>query len=142
MPNSRNLLTIWHLLCLGFLSSLIVFLLGHGICMLKGGKSIGIGYINISKFLFNPTKYQLIFQNVSPFSSESEQIAYGRYIKLLYFPFGLFMFILVFVQAIVFIIITFGNHLGIVIIRASNCGFQPEHVKCIHIDLYKNPYKK
>jgi len=130
-PHKDYLTLLWHILCLGFLSSLIAFIIGQGCNTFIAGKSAGTGFVAISRFLLNPSKNQIIYQKESPFSKEPEWIAYGKIIRIIYFPFALILLMILSVQATILILSSCGAPLLIKMVRMLKYLFQPEHVKYI-----------
>ncbi len=84
---------IWHIPFLGFLFSLAYALWGLLLCCTIVLYPIGLGYLQLAKFLLSPFSSQMVDRaDLDVLRGESHNVileGYETIIRILYFPFGL-----------------------------------------------------
>ena len=81
---------LWHVPFLGFLSALGTFLIGGLLVITVIGAPLGLGLIQLSKFLLTPFSSAMISKKDLKADQNKLWQTFGIIVRILYFPFGLF----------------------------------------------------
>lgn len=92
---------IWHIPFLGFVSAFLTFLIGGILTLTVVGAPIGLGLIQLSRFLLAP--FTNVMADRSAMSDEDNKAwkVYGYIVRILYLPIGLILSAIVLVQMVI-----------------------------------------
>ena len=124
---------IWLVPFLGFLNALFVFIIGGLLVITVVGAPIGLGLIQLSKFLLAPFSKSMVSKSDLNIDQNKLWKTFGIIVRILYFPIGLILVIITFLQ----ILALFGSLIGIpialVLIKTLRTFFNPVNKKCVPI---------
>ena len=122
---------LWHVPFLGFLSALFVFLIGGLFVITVIGAPIGLGLIQLSKFLLSPFSSAMI--NKKELNSEQNKLwqSFSIIVRILYFPFGLILAIITLFQIVALFITIVGIPVALVLAKALGTYFNPVNKICV-----------
>ena len=118
---------LWHIPFLGFLTALGVFLTGCLFLITVIGAPIGLGLIQLSKFLLTPFSSAMVSKKDLGKSQNKLWLAFGFIIRILYFPFGLFLAIVTIFQIAALFITIVGIPVALVLAKSLGTYFNPVH---------------
>ena len=122
---------IWHIPFLGFVSAFFTFLLGCFLVITIIGAPIGLGLIQLSKFLLSPYSSQMIYEGELNINQNILWKSYGVIIRILYFPFGLILAIVAIIQVVGLFITIIGIPVAIVVAKSISTFFNPVGKKSV-----------
>jgi uncharacterized membrane protein YccF (DUF307 family) len=122
---------LWHIPFLGFLSALGTFLLGGLLVITVIGAPIGFGLIQLSKFLLAPFSNSMVDGN--DLNQDQNQLwkSFGFIIRILYFPLGLFLAIVVIFQIVGLFVTLIGIPIALVLAKSLSTYFNPVNKTCV-----------
>jgi uncharacterized membrane protein YccF (DUF307 family) len=125
---------IWHIPFLGFLTAFWTFLIGLLLIVTVIGSPIGLGLVQLSKFLLTPFSSAMI-----PKSQIADQnklwLAYGLIIRILYFPIGLILAIITICQIVGLFLSLIGIPVAIVLAKSLGTYFNPVNKVCVPVEV-------
>lgn len=124
---------LWHFPFLGFLSALGTFIIGGLFVITVIGAPIGLGMIQLSKFLLAPFSNAMISK--TELGSDQNPIwkTFGIIVRILYFPFGLFLAIMAVIQIAGLFITIIGIPVALVVAKSLGTYFNPVNKVCVPI---------
>jgi uncharacterized membrane protein YccF (DUF307 family) len=122
---------LWHFPFLGFLTSLVTFLMGGLFVITVVGSPIGLGLIQLSKFLLAPFSKAMVSKNDLNVEQNKAWKTYGTIIRILYFPFGLFLSIMTIFQIAGLFITIIGIPVALVLAKSLGTYFNPINKVCV-----------
>jgi len=122
---------IWHFPFLGFLSALGVFLTGGLFVITVIGSPIGLGLIQLSKFLLSPFSSAMISKEEINIEQNKLWQSFSLIIRILYFPFGLILTIVTTLQIAGLCISLIGIPVALVLAKSLGTYFNPVNKKCV-----------
>lgn len=132
MKTIGNLL--WHFPCFGFVSASIVYLFGLLLTITVIASPIGLGLMELGKFLFWPFGNSMANRNENDMNSNILWKAYSTIVMILYLPFGiLFTFVAIFQIFFLFISII-GIPAALVIAKSLGTFINPVNKVCLTRD--------
>jgi uncharacterized membrane protein YccF (DUF307 family) len=122
---------IWHIPFLGFLNSLFTFLLGAFLVLTIIGAPIGLGLIQLSKFLLTPFSSEMV--NKKDLKKEQNKLwtSYGLIVRIIYFPFGLGLAIITICQITFLFLTIVGIPIAIILTKSLSTFFNPVNKKSV-----------
>lgn len=126
---------IWHIPFLGFLTALLTFLIGGLLVISVIGAPLGLGLIQLSKFLIAPFSYQLISKKDLQAEQNTLWKYYGFIVRIVYFPLGLLIAILTVFQIVGLFLSIIGIPVALVLSKALGTYFNPVNKVCVPIDV-------
>lgn len=122
---------LWHFPFLGFLSALFTFLIGGLLTITIVGAPLGLGLIELSKFLLAPFSNEMISK--SQLKNEENQLwkSFGFIVRIVYFPIGLFLSVAVIFQIVCLFISLVGIPVALVLAKSIGTFFNPVNKKCV-----------
>ena len=122
---------LWHVPFLGFLSALGIFLIGGLLVITVIGAPLGLGLIQLSKFLLTPFSSAMISKK----DLKADQIklwqTFGIIVRILYFPFGLFLAVVTVFQIAGLFITIIGIPVALVLAKSLGTYFNPVNKTCV-----------
>ncbi|MFA6924718.1 MAG: YccF domain-containing protein [Bacteroidales bacterium] len=126
---------IWHIPFLGFLMAIWVFILGSLLVVTVIASPIGLGLIEYSKFLFTPFSKAMVSKSDLNVEQNKLWKVYSTIVRVLYFPFGLFNFIIGVFQVVGLFVSIIGIPCAIVVAKSLGIYFNPVNKKCVPISV-------
>ena len=126
---------IWYFPFFGFVFAILTAISGLFWCLTVIGLPLGLGLLQIAKFLFAPHTYELISQkDLSAAKGESRNqawVIFSAIIRVLYFPIGLLLAISYIFIAIANFISIIGIPNGLVYVKLIPAVFNPVGKVCV-----------
>ena len=122
---------LWHLPYLGFLSALGTFLIGGLFVITVIGAPIGLGLIQLSKFLLTPFSSAMISKKDLKADQNKMWQTFGIIVRIIYFPFGLLLAIVTVFQIVGLFITIIGIPVALVLAKSLGTYFNPVNKICI-----------
>lgn len=122
---------IWHIPFMGFMSAFFTFLLGLFLVMTIIGAPIGLGLIQLAKFLLTPFSSEMVDKEVLNQRSNLVWEAYSFIVRIIYFPFGLILAIMTLFQIVGLCISIVGIPLAIILSKSLSTYFNPVNKVCV-----------
>ena len=122
---------LWHVPFLGFLSALATFLLGGLLVITIIGAPIGLGLIQLSKFLLSPFSKEMVSKNELGEKQNALWKTFGIIVRIIYFPFGLILAVVTLFQIVGLFISIFGIPVAIVLAKSLGTYFNPVNKTCV-----------
>ena len=122
---------LWHVPFLGFMNALATFLIGCLFVITVIGAPIGLGLIQLSKFLLTPFSSGMINKrDLKPDQNQAWQ-TFGIIARILYFPFGLILAVLTVFQIAGLFITIIGIPIALVLAKSLGTFFNPVNKTCV-----------
>lgn len=122
---------LWHIPFMGFLSAFITFLIGGLLVITVVAAPIGLGLIELSKFLLMPFSYKMISKKDLGKKQNELWETYSFIIRILYFPFGLILAIIVIFQIVGLFVTIIGIPVALVLAKSLGTYFNPVNKVCV-----------
>ena len=123
---------LWHFPFFGFVSAIIVYLLGLILTATVIAAPIGLGLMEYGKFLFVPFGHAMVSKSEISVEKNEAWKTYSTIIMILYLPFGIVMCLLAAIQVVGLVISIIGIPAAIVIAKSLGTLFNPVNKKCVH----------
>jgi len=124
---------LWHFPFFGFLSALFTFLLGGLLVITVIGAPIGLGLIQLSRFLLSPFSSAMVSKSDLDNNQNKLWQTFGIIVRILYFPFGLFLTIVTIFQIAALFVSLIGIPVALVLAKALGTYFNPVNKKCVPV---------
>lgn len=124
---------IWHFPFFGFVSAIFTYLLGIILTATVIASPIGLGLLEYGKFLFVPFGNAMVSK--SKLNQETPNPLWKTYstvIRIIYFPFGLFLTIVNILQIVGLFISIIGIPVALVLAKSIGTYFNPINKVCVH----------
>lgn len=122
---------LWHVPFLGFLSALGTFLIGGLLVITVIGAPLGLGLIQLSKFLLTPFSSAMISKKDLKVDQNKLWQTFGIIVRILYFPFGLFLAVVTVFQIAGLFITIIGIPVALVLAKSLGTYFNPVNKTCV-----------
>lgn len=122
---------LWHVPFLGFLSALGTFLIGGLFVITVLGAPIGLGLIQLSKFLLAPFSNSMISKSDIQADQNAAWKIFGIIVRILYFPFGLFLAVVTVFQIAGLFVTIVGIPVALVLAKSLGTYFNPVNKTCV-----------
>jgi uncharacterized membrane protein YccF (DUF307 family) len=122
---------IWHFPFFGFLAAFCVFLVGGLFVITVIGAPIGLGLIQLSKFLLAPFSNAMISKSDLNIEQSQAWKTFGIIATILYIPFGLFLCVIAVCQIAGLFISILGIPAALVIAKSLGTYFNPVNKVCV-----------
>ena len=122
---------LWHIPFLGFLSALGTVLIGGLFIITVIGAPIGLGLIQLSKFLLTPFSSAMISKKDLNVDQNKLWQSFSFIVRILYFPFGLFLAIVTIFQIAGLFITIIGIPVALVLAKSLGTYFNPVNKNCV-----------
>ena len=116
---------LWHIPFLGFLSALTTFIIGGLLVLTVIAAPIGLGLIQLSKFLLTPFSSEMV--NKKDLQTKQNKLwqSFGFIVRIIYFPIGLVLTIATAIQVVGLFISIIGIPVAIVLAKSLGTYFNP-----------------
>lgn len=122
---------LWHFPFFGFVSAILVYLLGLLFTVTVVAAPIGLGLMEFGKFLFVPFGNTMVSKADLNMEQNQAWKAYSTIIMVLYFPFGLFFAVLAIFQVFFLCCTIVGIPVALVIAKSLGTYLNPVNKKCV-----------
>ena len=122
---------LWHVPFLGFLTALGTFLVGGLLVITVIGAPLGLGLIQLSKFLLTPFSSAMVSKNDLNTDQNKAWKTFGIIVRVLYFPFGLFLAVVTIIQIAFLFVSIFGIPVALVLAKSLGTYFNPVNKVCV-----------
>lgn len=123
---------LWHFPFFGFVSAIIVYILGLLLTITVIAAPIGLGLMEFGKFLFIPFGQAMISKRDLNVKQNKAWAAYSTLIMILYFPFGLILCLLAILQLAGLVMSIVGIPAALVIAKSLGTYLNPVNKVCVH----------
>ena len=122
---------LWYFPFFGFVSAIIVFLLGTLLTITVIAAPIGLGLIQYSKFLFRPFGNTMISKKELNVEQNKYWALYSKIVMIIYFPIGLICTICAIFQVAGLFISIIGIPSALVIAKSLGTYLNPVNKVCV-----------
>ncbi|MFK7750691.1 MAG: YccF domain-containing protein [Kordia sp.] len=122
---------IWHIPFLGFMNALFTFLLGSILVLTVIGAPIGLGLIELSKFLLTPFSSEMVDKKHLKKEQNELWKSYGKIVRIIYFPFGLVLAIITIFQIVLLFVSIIGIPVAVILSKSLDTYFNPVNKKSV-----------
>lgn len=122
---------LWHIPFLGFVSAISVYLFGLLLTITVVAAPIGLGYMELGKFLFCPFGNVMVSKSKLNVEQNAAWKTYGTIVRILFIPFGLLFFLAGLCQAIALFMTIIGIPVALVVIKSLGTYWNPVNKKCV-----------
>lgn len=122
---------LWHFPFFGFLSTLATFLIGSLFLITVIGAPIGLGLIQLSKFLLAPFSSEMIDQKDLKKDQNQLWQSFSFIVKIIYFPIGLLLVIVTIFQIAGLFITLVGIPVALVFAKSLSTFMNPVDKVCV-----------
>jgi uncharacterized membrane protein YccF (DUF307 family) len=126
---------IWHIPFLGFISAFCTFLIGGLLVITVVGSPIGLGLIQLSRFLLTPFSMSMISKRDLKADQNKLWLAFGFLIRIIYFPFGLVLSVITVFQIAGLFLSVVGIPVALVLAKSLGTYFNPVNKVCVPIEV-------
>ena len=126
---------IWHIPFLGFLSALWAFIIGGLLVITIIGSPIGLGLIELSKFLLTPFSMTMIDKSDLKTNQNILWRVFSVIIRIIYFPIGLILAIVTICQIVGLFISLVGIPVALVLAKSLGTYFNPVNKVCVPVEV-------
>ncbi len=122
---------LWHFPFFGFITALTTFLIGGLLILTIIGAPLGLGLIQLSKFLLSPFSSAMI--NKKELKTEQNKLwsSFGLIVRVLYFPIGLILAIATIFQIVALFVTIVGIPVALVLAKSLGTFFNPVNKVCV-----------
>ncbi|PIE84427.1 MAG: hypothetical protein CSA07_01560 [Bacteroidia bacterium] len=122
---------LWHIPFCGFMSALLCFLLGGLLVLTVVGAPIGLGLIQLSKFLLTPFSCAMVSKSDMDASPNKQWETFGTVVRILYFPVGVFLAVVAAFQVVGLFVTIVGIPVALVLAKSLGTFFNPVGKVCV-----------
>jgi uncharacterized membrane protein YccF (DUF307 family) len=124
---------LWHIPFLGFLQAIAVYLFGLLLTFTVVAAPIGLGYMELGKFLFWPFGNALVSKNELKVDQNKAWKTYSTIVTVLFFPFGLFFAVVGIFQVVGLFLTLIGIPAALVVSKCIGTYLNPVNKKCVPV---------
>lgn len=124
---------LWHIPFCGFLSALATFLLGGLLTLLIVPAPIGLGLLQLSKFMLAPFSYSMVSKGDLNVKQNPVWKLYSTVIMLLYLPIGCFLAVITAIQTVMLFLTIAGIPVALAMAKALGTYFNPVGKVCVPV---------
>lgn len=122
---------LWHFPFFGFVSAFFTFLVGTLLTILVIPAPLGLGLIQLSKFMLAPFSYSMSSKNDLNMEQNKYWKLYSTIIMLLYFPLGCIMAVITAIQIGLLFLSIVGIPVALALSKALGTYFNPVGKVCV-----------
>ena len=123
---------LWHIPFCGFVTAITVYLLGLILMATVVAAPIGLGLMELGKFLFFPFGHAMVSKTDLKVEQNAAWGAYSKIVMILYFPIGLCLAIVAMVQIACLFFTIVGIPPALVLAKSLGTYLNPVNKKCVH----------
>ncbi len=124
---------LWHFPFFGFITAFFTFILGGFLVITVIGAPIGMGLIQLSRFLLTPFSSSMVYKSQLSNGQNENKLwqSFGFIVRILYFPFGLGLAVMCIFQTALLFISIVGIPVAVVLAKSIGTFFNPVNRKCV-----------
>ncbi|PGH39570.1 MAG: hypothetical protein CRN43_08310 [Candidatus Nephrothrix sp. EaCA] len=122
---------LWHFPFFGFLSALGTFLIGGLLIITVAGAPIGLGLVQLARFLLTPFSSEMIDKEDLNLAQNKLWQSFSLIVRILYFPLGLLLSVMVILQIAGLFITIIGIPIALVLAKSLGTYFNPVNKICV-----------
>jgi uncharacterized membrane protein YccF (DUF307 family) len=122
---------LWHFPFFGFVNALTTFLVGLLLVITVVGSPLGLGLIQLSKFLLTPFSSAMVDKKELDTKENELWKIFGIFVRIIYFPFGLVLSVVTIVQIAGLFVSIIGIPVALVLAKSLGTYFNPVNKKCV-----------
>lgn len=122
---------LWHFPFLGFVSALATFLVGGALTLLVVTAPIGLGLMQLAKFMLAPFSYCMVSKDELAIEQNRYWKAYSSLIMILYLPLGCILAVVATVQVVLLFFTIIGIPVALVLAKSLGTYFNPVGKICV-----------
>lgn len=123
---------LWHFPFFGFVSAIIVYLIGLLLTITVIAAPIGLGLMELGKFLFWPFGNAMVSKSELNAEQNIAWKTYSTIVRILYFPIGLFFTIVGVIQVVGLFVSIIGIPAALVVAKSLGTYLNPVNKICVH----------
>jgi len=123
---------LWHIPFLGFLNAITVWLLGLLLTVTVVAAPIGLGLMELGKFLFWPFGQTMVSKADMNLEQNVVWKSYSTIVMVLYFPIGLILAVVAIFQIVGLFISILGIPVALVVAKSLSTFLNPVNKICVH----------
>ncbi|SHN68726.1 YccF domain-containing protein [Desulfovibrio litoralis] len=125
---------LWHFPFLGFMTAFLTFLLGSLLTILIIPAPIGLGLIQLSKFLLAPYSYSMVSKDDLNINQNPAWKTYSFIIMLLYLPIGIIAAVVSAMQVLGLFLTIIGIPMAIPLAKSLGTYLNPVGKVCVPVE--------
>jgi uncharacterized membrane protein YccF (DUF307 family) len=133
---------IWHIPFMGFVSAFFTFLIGGLLVLTVVGAPIGLGLLQLSRFLLTPFTMSMISRRDLRHDQNKLWLAFGFLVRILYFPFGLILAIITIFQIAGMFLSIVGIPVALVLAKSLGTYFNPVNKVCVPVEVVDEVHRR
>lgn len=122
---------LWHFPFFGFVSAILVYLLGLILTATVIAAPIGLGLMEFGKFLFVPFGHAMVNKSTLNIEQNRAWKTYSTIVTILYIPIGVVMSVILAIQVAALFISIIGIPAAIVLAKSLGTCFNPVNKKFV-----------
>lgn len=122
---------LWHFPFFGFINAFITFLVGILLVITVVGSPLGLGLIQLSKFLLTPFSSAMVDKKKLETKRNDLWEIFGIFVRIIYFPIGLILSVVTIIQIAGLFVSIIGIPVAIVMAKSLGTYFNPVNKKCV-----------
>jgi len=122
---------LWHFPFLGFVSAILVFIIGLILTATVIAAPIGIGLIEFGRFLLWPFGNAMVSKNELDIKQNAVWKSYSTIVMVLYFPLGLLLCVLAISQIVCLFLSIIGIPSALVLTKSLGTCLNPVNKQCV-----------
>ena len=122
---------LWHAPFLGFLTALGTFIVGGILVLTVIGAPLGLGLIQLSKFLLTPFSSAMVSKSDLKMDQNPLWKTFGVIVRVIYFPFGLLLAVATMIQIALLFVTIVGIPVALVLAKSLGTYFNPVNKVCV-----------
>lgn len=123
---------LWYFPFFGFIDAIIVYVLGLILTATVIAAPIGLGLMELGKFLFAPFTYEMVSKKDLNIEQNKLWKTYSTIVMILYLPLGLCLSVLTVLQIAGLFISIVGIPVAVVLAKSLPTYLNPVNKKCVH----------
>jgi len=123
---------LWHFPFFGFVSAILVYLLGLLLTATVVAAPVGLGLMEFGRFLFWPFGNAMVSKGELNVEQNKAWKVYSTIVMVIYFPFGLLLCIGAIFQVVFLFLSIIGIPAALVVAKSLGTYLNPVNKKCVH----------
>ncbi len=133
---------LWHFPFFGFINALTTFLVGVLLVITVVGLPLGLGLIQLSKFLLTPFTCAMVDKRDLDTKQNELWKIFGIFVRIIYFPFGLVLSVVTIVQIAGLFLSIVGIPVALVLAKSLGTYFNPVNKTCVPLEVAEQIARK
>src|SRR5207253_619572 len=122
---------LWHFPFFGFVSAIVVYLIGVLLVATVVAAPIGLGLMELGKFLFFPFGHTMVSKSDLNIEQNPLWRGYSTIVTILYLPFGILFAVVAAIQVFLLFCTIIGIPVALVVAKSLGTYLNPVNKKCV-----------